>query len=200
MSIFKILGGAAAGVGLVAAAPVFGAVGAVTAVGAAVGVGIGALAGGIATKIDNDEKTKARSNAHKEGVSAGENAVKEKFSEMLNETKKRDELLLALVAMGITMANADGVIEEEELLEIQTFTGEIEKNSYIPEEIKNAVKNILEEKPNFRTSLQYVKKIDKESYSLITDLLNIVAHADGEVSSGEKIILEKWENFLEFSK
>ena len=56
MSIFKILGGAAAGVGLVAAAPIFGAVGAVTAVGAVVGVGVGALAGGIATKIDSDEK------------------------------------------------------------------------------------------------------------------------------------------------
>lgn len=200
MSIFKILGGAAAGVGLVAAAPIFGAVGAVTAVGAVVGVGVGALAGGIATKIDSDEKKEVRSNAHKEGTLAGENAAKKKFSEKLNKTKKRDELLLALVAMGITMANANGVIEEEELLEIQTFTGEIEKNLCIPQEVKNAVKNILEEKPNFRTSLQYIRKIDKESYSLITDLLNIVAHADGEVSYEEKIILEKWKDFLEYSK
>lgn len=200
MSIFKILGGAAAGVGLVAAAPIFGAVGAVTVVGAAVGVGVGALAGGIATKIDSDEKKEVRSNAHKEGIFAGENAAKKKFSEKLNQTKKRDELLLALVAMGITMANANGVIEEEELLEIQTFTGEIEKNSCIPQEIKNAVKKILEEKPNFKTSIQYVKKIDKESYNLITELLNIVAYADGEVSSEEEIILEKWEDFLEYSK
>ncbi|MGL5124817.1 MAG: TerB family tellurite resistance protein [Fusobacteriaceae bacterium] len=199
MSFFKILGGIAAGVGCVVAAPVFGAVGAVTAVGAAVGAGVGALAGGIAARVESDEKEVIKTNAHKEGVFAGENAIKVKFSEKLNTVKKRDELLLAMTAMGIAMANANGVIEEEELLEIQTFTGVIENNVVFPQELKDAVSKIIQEKPNFRTAIQYAKQIDKESYELITQLLETVAYADGTLDLEEKAILDKWEGFMELN-
>lgn len=43
--IFKVIGGAVAGVGLIAALPIFGAIGSVTASGAVLGAALGAGAG-----------------------------------------------------------------------------------------------------------------------------------------------------------
>lgn len=54
----KIVVGAAAGVGTVMALPIFGAVGTVTAIGAAVGAGIGAAAGAVSA-VDNKKSDRS---------------------------------------------------------------------------------------------------------------------------------------------
>lgn len=208
MSVFKVLGGIAAGVGAIAALPVFGAVGAVTAAGAAVGAVVGGIAGAVASEMDEEEKTEIRSSAQYEGAKAAEKLLKEKFEkeyneklkEMLKDTVKRDQFLVVMTAIGISMANADGKISDEELLEIQFMTGDIEKNPSINEKTKEAIKKIIEEKPSFYQALHFVDQADKELYPLIGECLSVIAHADGKLHPAEEKILYQWNEFYKVNK
>lgn len=61
----KVLGGAAAGVGIVAMAPVFGAIGTVTALGSLLGMAAGASAGAALSASDEVDKSIEVSKASK---------------------------------------------------------------------------------------------------------------------------------------
>lgn len=202
MSIWKVLGGIAAGVGTIAALPVLGAVGAVTVTGAVVGGTIGAVGGAIASSDEDDEKNAA----FNEGVAQERARNKEKIEQLLKNLKNQEgafmeyrvyeEFMTAMFAVGFSVANCDGEMHPDEILEIDEFiAGESYKK--IPNNLKNIISDLRNNPPNFSTAMKYVEKTDINTWDIFTDLIQIVMDADNIVNENEKAYLQSWNNFKE---
>ena len=204
MGVGKILGyavgGAVLGVGAVAAAPFTGGgsiLGAISlasslAGAGAVAAGTAAVAGGaaayVAKKEDDEDNKKDKDIAD----------LRRKAQDLEDDLKKAIQkfkgdleyfnFIIGATALGISMANANGVIVPEEINEIEEFVGGIANSNY-PLHIKETIKNLYDEKPNFNTAMLYLEKINPSNYPSLRNLIELVALADG-------ILHEKQEAFL----
>lgn len=200
MGVGKILGyavgGAVLGVGAVAAAPFTGGgsiLGAISlasslAGAGAVAAGTAAVAGGAAAYVAKKEEDKDENIAN----------LRKKAQDLEDDLKKAIQkfkgdleyfnFIIGATALGISMANANGVIVPEEINEIEEFVGGIANSNY-PLHIKEAIKNLYDEKPNFNTAMLYLEKINPSNYPSLRNLIELVALADG-------ILHEKQEAFL----
>lgn len=157
MSTGKILGGVLIGVGAIAAAPFTGggslfaagvslsaALGgtAATAAAAAAAVAGGATGAAISSK-EKKEKELANKNHFNEGVKSGENNVKRKFNTILRSQKDRDELMLISIKLGVYVSKVDGVIDKNELEELNKLCLFIDQNPTTPKLIKEEVNKII---------------------------------------------------------
>ncbi|MFD1016198.1 hypothetical protein [Winogradskyella rapida] len=156
MSTGKILGGILVGVGAIAAAPFTGggslfaagvslsaALGG-TAAAAAVGAGIaGGTAGAVIANKEKKEKEQANKNHFNEGVKSGENKAKQKFNTILKTQKERDELMLISIKIGVYVSKVDGVIDKNELEELNKLCLFINQNPTTPQFIKEEVNRII---------------------------------------------------------
>ena len=156
MSTGKILGGILVGVGAIAAAPFTGggslfaagvslsaALGG-TAAAAAVGAGIaGGTAGAVIANKEKKEKEQANKNHFNEGVKSGENKAKQKFNNILKTQKERDELMLISIKIGVYVSKIDGVIDKNELEELNKLCLFINQNPTTPQFIKEEVNRII---------------------------------------------------------
>jgi len=200
MGLFKVLGGVALGVGAVAAAPFTGGgsiIGAASLVGSLAGAGIaGAAAASALDKKQEEESAWERARTFEQGVVAGEGKVKEKLERVMNDAKKRDELLIAGTALGIAVAQCDGEIAEEELLEMQTFLGDINNMPHIPDATKGRISMIIDMKPDLKTSLNFLNKVDNECLEFLDEMINVMIMADGEVHPAEVELKKQWKSYI----
>lgn len=186
MGFFKILAGVGAGVAAVALLPVAGPIGAVTLAGAALGSGLGGTVG-VAASMSEKKRLEAKS---KKMLSALDMAEKR-----LQADKEYFNLLLALTAMGIATANADGKISDDELVELDEFVAGV-GNSKLPPHVKGAITKLRNTPPTFNTALRYVEKVDKGSWPLFEEVIKVIAAADGKTDKKEKALLEEWRTVL----
>jgi len=200
MSFWKVLGGIAAGVGLVVALPVAGPIGAVSAIGAAVGASGGAIAGGIASAIEDEEKKAEYNKGKNRGIAEQririEKLVKslEEAQMKLKEDKNYYELIVALFAVGMTTANSDGCVSNEELIEIEEFCVGI-SGSYLPAHIREEIDYLKENPPSFNTSLELVRRLDHSiDKDIVVKVIELVAYADNNLSEPEKKVLFAFQN------
>ena len=101
--------------------------------------------------------------------------------------------IIGATALGISMANANGVIVPEEIKEIEEFVGGIANSSY-PSHIKETITNLYNEKPNFNTAMSYLERIDPLNYSSLRNLIELVALADGILHEKQKAFLKAFDN------
>lgn len=200
MGFWKVLGGVAAGVGVVVAAPVFGAVGTITAAGVAVGAAAGALGGAVASSVEEDERTEARNEGYREG--RAENFVEiQKLQERLalaearfTEHKQYENLLVAMFAVGISVANSDGTICGDEKDAINGF---ILGESFVglPTTIKTVIQELHENPPTFNTTMEYVKRVDREDWAIFDSVILLIIESDSYTHSEELAYQQAWEQF-----
>ncbi len=197
MGFFKILAGVGAGVAAVTLLPVAGPIGAVTLAGAAIGGGLGGAAG-IAASASEKKKLQAAKESGKLEETAKFKVKTKKMLSALDEAEKRLQadkeyfnLLLALTAMGIATANADGKISDEELVELDEFVAGV-GNSKLPPHVKGAITKMRNSPPTFSTAMCYVEKVDKNSWPLFEEVIKVVAAADGKTDKRENYLLEAW--------
>ena len=194
MGFWKVLGGVAAGVGAVVALPVAGPIGAVTAFGAAVGAAAGGLAGAAASTIDEENRKDARESGERSAtakyqkkerklVSALKDAV-EKF----HDDKSYFQLLIALFAVGMATANADGDISDEEMADLEEFVAGI-GHSNLPPHVKGAITRLKNRPPNFRTAMGHVSKLQNVDLNLFEQVIKVISASDGKVSEQESALL-----------
>jgi len=200
MSFWKVLAGVAAGVGIVVALPVAGPIGAVTAIGAAVGAAGGGIAGGIASAIDEEEKKAVYNKGKNEGLAEHQLKI-DKLVKSLKEAQKRlnneknyFDLLVALFSVGMTTANADGKVSEEELVEIEEFCTGI-MAAQLPQHIQNEIDYLKTNPPSFNTTLELVRKLDHSiDRDVFIQVIELVASADDDFSEPEKQVLYAFKN------
>ncbi|MBS9783260.1 MAG: TerB family tellurite resistance protein [Pasteurella sp.] len=190
MSWGKVLGLAALGVGAVAAAPFTGGgsiLGAATAASSLAGAGTIAgaagVAGAAAGKVWSDSEEKEKKQLERKIAKAGQEASK--AEKIVKENEQRDKVILALSALGISMANADGEISEEERLELDEFVGGISSKVY-PSHVIEQIAGFVENPPTFNEALTYLESVSAIEYNEIRSLLISVMEADG-VNDPEEI-------------
>lgn len=195
MSFGKVLGFAALGVGAVAAAPFTGGgslFGAATLASSLAGAGAIATAAGAGTA--GAAAGYAMSKKHKQEIDEkNEELAKmkmelEKLKEslsVLNSDKDFFNFILAATAVGLATANADGIITEDERVDINEFVGGI-GNSQYPEHVKETLMELEQTTPNLGTVMKYLEKIPPESIKSLEELIEIVIMSDGEEHESEK--------------
>ena len=189
MGFGKMLGLAALGVGAVAAAPFTGggSILAATSIGAslagagaiAAGAGVAGAAAGAVLSRKEDEEEEAKQKEIAEVKIKGEKATK-----VAKMHEKHTKLILALTALGVSMANADGEISEDEMTELNEFVGGLSSNAY-PENVVQQIENLIKNPPTFNEAIEYLKDVDSVEYPEIRNLLEVVMESDGKVANDE---------------
>lgn len=204
----RIVGGAALGVTAVVAAPVFGAVGTVAAVGAAIGV-----AG--MKKADEKDKNNFKKESYDKGFEAGkasntstiikqEEQIKnlakqvEKMSKEIVESKGYEEFstyIIAAFSVALAVANCDGEICSEEREAIQlVIAGEAVKA--LPQNIKDKIIELAKEPPSFNTALKYALEAETQYLESYDQIIREVVWANGKCADEQYAFIEAWNRAL----
>ena len=189
-----MLGGVAAGVGAVVALPVAGPIGAVTAVGAAVGAAAGGLAGAASSAFDEEQREEARRSGERRATAKYKKKVEKllralkEAEERLGDDKSYFQLLIALFAVGMATANADGHISDEEMVDLEEFVAGI-GHSNLPPHVKGAITRLKNSPPSFATAMKHVSKLENVDLSLFEAVIEVVSASDGKVSEQESALL-----------
>jgi hypothetical protein len=204
----KVLGGAAIGVGAIAAAPFTGGgslVGGASLLGSLAGVGTIAAAVGagvagavVAANLDGDEE------ARKAGFDDGVKHVKaEQLAEisMLKERleKAMDSLkaagahfnaIVALNAVAVATAQCDGDITPDERANIELFINGLAAGA-IPEAIKAKIESLYQQPPTVTEAFELAKKSGM-SLSIFDEIINLVVFSDDTVHPREAAFMQAW--------
>lgn len=213
MGVGKILGyavgGAVLGVGAVAAAPFTGGGSILGAITLATSLtGAGAIAAGTAAVVGGAAAYVAKKEDDEDNKKDEDIANLKKKAEKLEENLKKAiqqfkgdleyfNFIIGATALGISMANANGVIVPEEIKEIEEFIGGIANSSY-PLHVKETITNLYNEKPNFNTAMSYLEKINPLNYPSLRNLIELVALADGILHEQQEAFLKAFDSQLTF--
>ncbi|RUA32324.1 MAG: hypothetical protein DSY76_00595 [Bacteroidetes bacterium] len=197
MGIGKILGMAALGVGAVALAPftgggsVAGAATLAASLAGAEAIAAGAAVAGVtAGYAMNRREEEEEEEKQKEIVKANKKA--EKMTKIAKAHEEHTNYILALSALGISIANADGKISKEELEELHEFIGGLSAEKY-PEHIIEQINNLIDNPPTFNEALEYLNRVEIENFAPIRDILVTIAEADGETHIMEEAYLQAFD-------
>lgn len=205
MGFFKCLAYVAGGVGAVILVPVtggsslalaIGALGTTTAAGAAIGAGIGATAA--AMHHAASAKKEAYSQGSAAGVKTGERAAQQKYEKKINALTQRlksyhdtDAKLVAMYAIGLAIANADGNICEEEREELDAFVGGC-MAGHLPAHIMRTIESLSEKPPTLKRALEFAKEANLPKQD-IDDIIDVIAHTDEVLHPKEASFIKRWE-------
>ena len=212
MGFWKILGGVAIGVGAVAAAPFTGggsllaagvslgsSLAGAGAVAAAVAAGsAGAVAGAALSKQEDEQRKREIDRTKKEATAAGEKLAEDKWAEKfaqlkvkMKETHEYENTLIGLMAVGLAVANADGVICDEEVAELDAFVSGISASS-LPSHIKDAIQKMRQTPPDINQAIS-IARVSNCTVDLIDFVIEVMAKADGVVVPEEEALIAKWQ-------
>ena len=205
MGFFKCLAYVAGGVGAVVLAPMtgggslaiaIGALGTTTVAGAAIGASIGVAAAAIdhASSSSSDAYQSGRA----EGAKAGERAAQAKYEARMNELIGRlqayhdfDDKLVGMYAIGLAVANADGVICADERRELDQFVAGC-MSAALPAPVTAVIARLTDKPPTLVQALKYAKKAQLPKQD-IDDIVDLIANADGSVNPHEAAFIARWQ-------
>lgn len=193
----KILGMAALGVGAVAAAPFTGGgslLGAASIGASLAGAGVvaagagvaGAAAGAVVSSYEDDEKKT------QETKIAEYNQKAQKSEQVLKEHEKHTNLVLALSALGCSMANADGDISPEEIVELNEFVGGLSSQSY-PTYIVEQIEDMISNPPTFNEAVKHLEKVEAIEFPELRSFLVMIMESDDDVHKKEEAFLKAFD-------
>jgi Sec-independent protein translocase protein TatA len=186
----KVVVGAGAGVACVVAAPVLGAVGSVTAVGAGIGAGVGAL-GGLAAEMmdDSDEKLaqekEKREQAEREKATAGEQ--QRRANDTINEMKSNEtaanryfNYILTLQAVGFYAASVSGKVSKQEYALIEQFIAGSACEA-LPEAVKKQQSIMFNNPPHLDKVMDMLSVVHKDHRKLapFNDVIELINQTSG---------------------
>tara|TARA_B100001059_G_C17708353_1_gene514042 strand:- start:160 stop:819 length:660 start_codon:yes stop_codon:yes gene_type:complete len=213
----KVIGGAAIGVGAVAAAPFTGGgsiLGAATLVSSLTGAGaiaagvgaVGATAGAVANRREKKLEKDKIFQAKKEGKQESEiekaieiEKLKAELACILADIEIRENFLVTAFAVGICAANADNEICESEKEEIEELVAGLGRNKTLSKVTQDRLKEWYKNPPNLTTVWAIIKnnKLDSPDYLETFDkIVNMVVWADGEKNIHEDEFINAWNRLV----
>lgn len=205
---WKVLGGAAIGVGAVAAAPFTGGgslVGGATLLGSlagagtiAVAVGAGVAGAVVAANLDGDEE------AHKAGVEAGRKQAKaehlaeitklnqelEKAMQSLKLAGKHFNAIMALNAVAVATANCKGGISEEDREGIEQFITGVAAGA-IPDIVKAKIESLYQQPPTIKEAFILAKESGMDM-SIFDEIIKLLVLSKASVHPQEAAFMQAW--------
>ncbi len=196
MNLMRIAGGAAAGIGAVAMAPIFGPVLTVTAIGAAVGAAVGgAAAAATDTSVeppdpvadDPEVRSRAERVARMEALEAQLTALRERQGEQ----RYLERTLTALFAVGAAAAWSDGDPDAEAWAELrQAITGL--SWSLLPEGLRETIEGFFEAPVSFQEALAFVDASEPGLLDLLDEAIELAILLDDQETPSETAFREAW--------
>lgn len=170
----------------------------------AVTVATATATAGAGVAISNIQTKKTESTSYNKGREKGkaESAVNiEELSRMVvhaakaySEQTRRDEFIISLAAIGLSMAACDGSISSEESACVEEYVIGMSK-FVLPQNIRDFLNKMVENPPLFEDAIVHVKKLDRDIWPCIDGLLEVIGEADGDINPSEQEFLTKWENY-----
>jgi tellurite resistance protein len=114
--------------------------------------------------------------------------------ESIKEYRQYEDLVIAMFAVGISVANCDGSLDDIEKQYIEDYIVGESKRA-MPKNLKSAIIDLYKNPPTFETATRYAKKVNKESWEIFDILIELVAKSDGTFHDSELKFTESWENF-----
>lgn len=104
------------------------------------------------------------------------------------------KIVLAILAVALSVAHCDGDFAPEEQAEIANIlTGLL--NSDFPLSFQDGIKQLDENPPDFDNAMKYVALLDKQDWPLISKVIDVMVEADGKIVAAEREYLNKWQQF-----
>lgn len=207
----KILAGALIGVGAVAAAPFTGGgslLGAASlaasltgagAIAGAVGAGVaGAAVGHAFAKGDKKELDSAKREGEQRAQAKYSLEMEKLTSEitaMLADSHKREQFLVTAFAVGISAANCDGEICDEEIRELDELVCGIGTSNMLSAITKKLIADMRANPPNLLDVWDLVKKhgfTESQHISMFSDIIAVTIQADGRTEHVETGFMNTW--------
>lgn len=209
MGFFKVLAYVAGGVGAVVLAPMtgggsiaaaIGAMGTTTLAGAAIGGSVGAAAA--AVSHNSSAKADSYQKGVRVGTKAGEAIAAAQYEKRIRDLTSRlseyhdfDKKLIALYAIGLAVAKADGRICDEEKAELDMFVAGCSAGN-LPRRIKKTIADLTAEPPSLTQALSFAKDAELPRQD-IEDVIHLIALANGTISSKEQLFIERWQRMAD---
>lgn len=205
---WRVLGGAAIGVGAVAAAPFTGGgslVGGATLLGSlagagtiAVAVGAGVAGAVVAANLDGDEE------AHKAGVEAGRKQAKaehlaeitklnqelDKAVQSLKLAGKHFNAIMALNAVAVATANCKGGISEEDREVIEQFITGVATGA-IPGIVMAKIESLYQQPPTIKEAFILAKESGMDM-SIFDEIIKLLVFSKATVHPQEAAFMQAW--------
>lgn len=212
----KILIGALVGVGAVAAAPFTGGgslLGAASLAGSLAGAGTiaGAVGAGVAgatvsvkasqSKTKQDQSAgAARAKQELEGAYAlKQEMLTQEVAEMMQQHRedeiKQAQWITTLFAVGISAANCDGEICDEEMQELKAVAAGIAADETLPADLLRSIDKMMKNPPSLPTVLAMIKKYGftgEHEIDLFSQIIEVTIQADGKTEEVEKDFMKTW--------
>ena len=148
----------------------------------------------VAEKKAQDAAQRA-SDAEKSLESAAK--MMEQYRASLKDVEKHYQLVIALTAIGMAAANADGSVDESETAEMDEYISGIAALN-LPAKVKARIEYLHHHPPTFDAAMEEVTKLDRNGLPLdaFRQLIVDVIGADGVVVASEKIFLARWDHAI----
>ncbi|MCO4170376.1 hypothetical protein K8D10_00985 [Aeromonas veronii] len=214
MSFWKILGGAALGVGAIAAAPFTGGgslLGAATlasslagagTIAAAVGAGAAGAAAGAYFDDDDDIREEGRRRGEQEAAARHaleKENLQSQIADLMSSVENREQLLVTMFAVGICAANADHEICDAERSELMGLVAGIGADKAISKATKNRIDKWYNAPPNLPTVWKLIEKHgfnEPEYIEMFSVIVNMVVIADEETKDSEAEFIDAWNSLV----
>ena len=123
--------------------------------------------------------------------------ILERYRESLKDVEAHYQLVIALTAIGMAAASADGSIDACETEELDEYISGV-ASAKLPAKVKARILYLHNHPPTFEEAFAEVGKLSKEGLPLdaFRQLIVGVIEADGKVEEGEKIFLKKWDDMV----
>ena len=115
-----------------------------------------------------------------------------KADKIVKDHKPLTNSIIALMALGISMAKIDGDIVEEERNTIHDVVGGLSHGSY-PKHLTQQIEKLYDNPPTFNEAMKYLENVESVEYKEIRNLLVMTMEADGIVKKEEKAFLEAFD-------
>jgi hypothetical protein len=200
--IFKVIGGAVAGVGLIAALPIFGAIGSVTASGAVLGAALGAGAG--MTVVANDEEERraiySRADAERQQQWADSVQVRQKLAGSARTMEgycQSLKLAYGLVAASFTCR--EGYEDKQEQVDTAKKALDGIFAVWLPADLKEELKLMFQNLPTFYDVGLMIRDAFKQGEldgaAFIDATTNLLNHLDEAGVIEKSCIEDEWNAF-----
>jgi hypothetical protein len=115
----------------------------------------------------------------------------EEIKSTLDDDRQYFDLLVALYAVAISAAYADGRFTKAEDTSIREFIAGI-SHVALPKPIKASFERICKAPPSLSTVMRFVRKVPQQYWPLFTDVIDFVLNADGRVTEKERAFQLAW--------
>lgn len=189
--VWGAVGGALVGIGVIAALPVLGPLGGISAVGALIGVTVGGAGGTAVAAAVQREVHEAFEQGQVDHVQKLRDvqATVRRFHRWWGGYARRVE---ALMAIGFAAAAVDGPVNEEEHDVIAQFVwGVTGRWQHLG--LRRRVARMAKSPPSFADAVRQVERIgDPALTEVVDDVIDLAIRADGRPNSVERGFLDAW--------